>query len=651
MRPTHPASNAFASVRNGSVALLLLACSLCSNAAAKDTRTAAVETAHDVHTVSLNTLQGTVRVYLPDDMAAGDTISGTVEVSPSGKTDSERAANSAVLSGTVIDIGGERTTAGAKTLKIRVPPSAVKLLPVVFSPAGRTTARTSTETAVPLASAPAVAAQVERITATPGGFNWPPVLQQSSPATVSGFFDGDFADTRLTVGGNEAVPVAESPRQAVFKLPEGATGITPVQLQEGDTTVDGSARSVQVRLSAPRTNLLKGESVEVTVQVDGLKGLNHPVPLELRTTGTVQMEGGNLQRLNISPRDPDPNGVFRSVRTLTGTAAGGFDVYADIVWAQPTYHWLEGRTVHVEGEPGGQAGRWRVPITLQGDKAKRGIYLGGDKPPNLHYCNWIEIKDAEERDGVDFVNDYVRTTDPAQPPKSEPKPGTSTTEGAKPPVPPAPGESSEETTEPPPCEEGAVRVLSSEEKKFTLLDGKQELFLHVETDKDRAAVAAGEFADYLKKIAELGGKVGEHLPEGTGAGGATVDILLKYLEQGGDIIGKVLEGKLKLAGASKFTATMDAGLRDVVAICTTMETCVRGVWVTSKKFSQTETKRREQFTKKAVKGDDEWEKISDSTGHIDPAKAAKWANDFFTEQANILKGNGDDLQKFKDACK
>jgi hypothetical protein len=101
----------------------------------------------------------------------------------------------------------------------------------------------------------------------------------------------------------------------------------------------------------------------------------------------------------------------------------------------------------------------------------------------------------------------------------------------------------------------------------------------------------------------------------------------------------------------EFTATMDVGLRDVVATCTSMDVCVNGAWVPVKKFSQTESKRREQFVKKAKKGDDEWEKISDSTGHIDPAKAAKWANDFFTEQANILKGNGDDLQKFKDACK
>jgi hypothetical protein len=117
------------------------------------------------------------------------------------------------------------------------------------------------------------------------------------------------------------------------------------------------------------------------------------------------------------------------------------------------------------------------------------------------------------------------------------------------------------------------------------------------------------------------------------------------------VIDETLKGKLKLAGASEFTAAMDVGLRDIVATCTSVEVCVRGTRVPEKRFTQAETKRRETFTKKASKGDDEWEKISDSSGKINEAKAAKWAQDFFTEQANILKGNYDELQKFKDACK
>lgn len=487
---------------------------------------------------------------------------------------------------------------------------------------------------------------------TPSLFNWPPALPQAAPATIKGAFDGDASNTRLQIGDGQATVLAESPRQAVFQLPPSSTvGLTNLTLTEGNTTVSGPVRSVRVQLSAPKTTLKKGESTQLTVQVLGLEGLSHPIPLQLRTGGTVTATGGALQFFDITPPDPGvaANGVFRTTRTLTGVSAGGFEVVAEVAWAHPAANWLVGSIVHVEGEPGGQPGRWRVPVMFAGSKEKTGIYFDGPKPPNLHFCNWIEIKSAEKRDGIDYVTDYGRTTDPSK--KPPPPPPT----GAKPvPPPPPPGPTGSgggTKAEPPPCSGDEVKVLSSEEKKFTLLDGKQELFTQVYTDKDGVAVAAGDFAEYLKKIAELGGKASEHLPEGDGAGGAVVDFLLKYLEHGSAVIDEVLKGKLKLAGATKFTAVMDVGVRDIVATCATVEICVRGTKVTEHRFTQTETKRREKYVKTASKGDDEWEKITDSSGHIDPEKASKWAEDFFKETANVLKTGGDDLKKFKEACK
>ena len=56
---------------------------------------------------------------------------------------------------------------------------------------------------------------------------------------------------------------------------------------------------------------------------------------------------------------------------------------------------------------------------------------------------------------------------------------------------------------------------------------------------------------HLDSFERAGEQVGD-LGEGDGAGGATVDFLLKYLEHGGAVIDEVLKGKLKLAGASSF---------------------------------------------------------------------------------------------------
>ena len=46
-----------------------------------------------LHTVIFETQEGKIKVNLPDDMAAGDTFSGTVIAEPSGNTTEERENN------------------------------------------------------------------------------------------------------------------------------------------------------------------------------------------------------------------------------------------------------------------------------------------------------------------------------------------------------------------------------------------------------------------------------------------------------------------------------------------------------------------------------------------------------------------------------
>jgi surface antigen len=61
-----------------------------------------------VSLASFGTAYGTVKVTLPDDIAPGDTISGTVIAEPSGKTDAERRSNAGELSGYVVEIKTSR---------------------------------------------------------------------------------------------------------------------------------------------------------------------------------------------------------------------------------------------------------------------------------------------------------------------------------------------------------------------------------------------------------------------------------------------------------------------------------------------------------------------------------------------------------------
>src|SRR5688572_4140951 len=50
-----------------------------------------VRTNGGLTTVTFETNPGNIRIYLPDDMRAGDTISGTLVAEPKGQTETERA--------------------------------------------------------------------------------------------------------------------------------------------------------------------------------------------------------------------------------------------------------------------------------------------------------------------------------------------------------------------------------------------------------------------------------------------------------------------------------------------------------------------------------------------------------------------------------
>ncbi|HEX6747090.1 MAG TPA: hypothetical protein VF092_07305 [Longimicrobium sp.] len=92
-----------------------------------------------------------------------------------------------------------------------------------------------------------------------------------------------------------------------------------------------------MRLSAPRTSLLRGERTTLTVQVTGLEGIDSTVAvrLENRTPSVVGMEGGDRQDLSIAPSDAAATGSYQTTRTLTGAQAGSFQVAATLVPRSP----------------------------------------------------------------------------------------------------------------------------------------------------------------------------------------------------------------------------------------------------------------------------------------------------------------------------
>ncbi|MGB7202771.1 MAG: hypothetical protein WBD16_10940 [Pyrinomonadaceae bacterium] len=277
--------------------------------------------ANGLNTVTFELAAGKIKVYLPDDMRAGDTISGTVSAEPRGSTDAERTANQGVLNGMVIDLGGEkRFSAGERSFKWSIPIGKVKRQIKVFSGLGSQKPLDAQNLALSTMSQ-----------AVPADFALPQLGQAGRPLTINGPFDGNASNTTCMIGGQPAEFIAESPRQAIITSPTDVNGPTQMSVAENGQNRTGPFRNIGVSLTSPKTNLLRGEKTTLSVQVSGLEGIQSNVPLQIVATGSANMSGGNTQTIEIRPVDISSAGNFTRAFELTGVQTGGFTVTGTIL--------------------------------------------------------------------------------------------------------------------------------------------------------------------------------------------------------------------------------------------------------------------------------------------------------------------------------
>lgn len=301
--------------------------------------TASTETGGGLQTAVFQTPAGTIRANLPDDVAAGDTISGTVTAEPSGSNPEERSANSATLTGYVVEIEHHPASPKERRLSWLVPPTANALSVLLRDPAGHVVSHRT----IPVA--PQAAPDPAQVPAAPDDFDMPSVGQPMRSYAINGRFTGDARNTAVSLGGKPAEVLAESPRRAVFQVPDGITGSTRIELRERDLALAQNFRVLQVIL-AGNTDLIRGQRSELTIKVSGLQGITEPAEMTLANTspGVVLISGAQVQHFQIAPREVGPDGVYLTTRTMTGVMRGAFNISA-FVREQPLDRFDTRRTV------------------------------------------------------------------------------------------------------------------------------------------------------------------------------------------------------------------------------------------------------------------------------------------------------------------
>lgn len=313
-------------------AYVLILCLLAN--AQTDRLDGAVSDAEGVRTVSFEMPEGRINLYLPDDMAAGDTISGTVSLEPKGKTQEEKARSQDVLNGMVLEFSGTAVDDAGQVALGRRKDITINLRQAISAAAqelGITLKRPGGVAAVGLA-----AVKLSQVPQTqPTNYTLPSIGQAGRPVTIVGPFGSTAGSATAAIGGQPAGLIAASPRKAIFRSPMSVEGPSQMILDHGGSQVTGQFRNVSVKLSAPSTNLKRGQRTNVHMEIKGLKGESQAVPFRLVTTGTASMQGGNVQDILILPGQISQDGTFVKDFALTGTSTGTFSVTATVTNPTP----------------------------------------------------------------------------------------------------------------------------------------------------------------------------------------------------------------------------------------------------------------------------------------------------------------------------
>lgn len=287
---------------------------------------AEMQTEYGLHRAAFRVPQGTIRVNFPDDLSAGDTISGTVYTEPVGRNQAEQDENSGELSGYVVDLQGVTASPSGRRFVWKVPGMIAGGVSTVVLRDRKN--KVVAQCLLPVHRPVASSDKTEFL--LPLGAEAGSMVSAGVPST------GELG-TSVSLGGTDAPVVAESPRKIVFQTPRELVGPSLLKVTKGSQSTSGNFYSLRLVLSASQTFLKSGETATLSITVIGLQGLNEPATLTIvdHSPQIVALTGGPMQQIPIPPGAAGPNGRFQLTRTLTGEMGGGFQITV-VVGRPPT---------------------------------------------------------------------------------------------------------------------------------------------------------------------------------------------------------------------------------------------------------------------------------------------------------------------------
>ena len=268
-----------------------------------------------------------LRLRLPNDIRNGDMITGTV-MEEKRDNAGDMKKNAATLEGVVIEIDGKKTKLGNRIFFFLVPAGLASIPFLIKNSSGQTIER---------GQIPVFSQGANNIQTTANGMNFNPdvICQPGEPLNIPGNFDGNAANTSISINNIPCEIIAESPRQAVVAIPQNtAAGKATIKIEEQQKKEEHTVNVAVINLTANKINLLRGEKTTISVTVSGLENLdlnkNHyKVELTNQSPQTMAFtkESGNSIIRTINKKSVK-HGKWEFNEILISKAAGSFAVKA-----------------------------------------------------------------------------------------------------------------------------------------------------------------------------------------------------------------------------------------------------------------------------------------------------------------------------------
>ena len=286
-----------------------------------------------------------VKFRLPKDIRTGDMITGSVIEEKKNNAEGINKTSS-TLEGVVIEINGKQTKLSNRLIAFIVPAGLTSLPFLLKNAAGEIIEKG--QIPIDIFGSHTMGADLIYTSITPNNlqsgnetlinvtkFSPQTIAQPGQALTVTGSFDGNAANTKVSLNGQACETIAESPRFINVQVSKNATaGVSNLTIEEKNITEEHKINIATLNLTANKTNLRRGEKTTINVTVSGLEGLaadnmNYKLRVENLSPQTISFlkESGNVIEKEINTKAVK-NGQYEFSTKIIAQSTGSFSVQA-----------------------------------------------------------------------------------------------------------------------------------------------------------------------------------------------------------------------------------------------------------------------------------------------------------------------------------